>query len=499
MPVEIAAARARPTTAAAFDPFIEVHPSMRDDLQAMGLTSPAAFLNLPGEIVSGHPDRHVMRVVLPDGRICFLKKEHRSRWKDRWANWRAGFGWSSKSVREGRLLQQAERFKIGPPWLAFGEDGRERAFLLIGIVPDAIDLRRILHSQPIDRDLPVQLGRFCAELHDAGIDHPDLYAKHFLINPSGAAITLLDWQRSHIGGEVSWARRIQAIAALAATVPFDLYSRWCARFLWAYRRSASVRRHDLPSFTYLAQVIRKRVDSLLKRRGIREQRQSPLASTAQRLVWLDGEAVGAIPEVTNDLRALGLATVLYDQSRSNSELSLACAAGSKAVLRVGSCRSWLRPRWWRAPETRLARLLFHLERYHLPAPKLFAYGHRRVGWRIESFVLCVSPPGDLESLEQALHKAKPFRRDWLLQRFALFLTTLHEAGCEAHDLKVFAVTNDAENPIFIPEPQRLVFRRHLSPRRKKADRRMVIRSMKTYCGTDELVRFAQMLEIKQIQ
>src|SRR5687768_9234225 len=94
---------------------------------ALGLTTPDAFLELCGEIVSGHPDRHVMRVELPDGRICFLKKEHRVRWKDRFENWRAGSGWCSKSVREGRLLSELEVHRIGTPAsLAFGEDGRGR-------------------------------------------------------------------------------------------------------------------------------------------------------------------------------------------------------------------------------------------------------------------------------------------------------------------------------------------------------------------------------------
>lgn len=489
MPVEIAASSTA-TAVVPFDTHLEIHPSMRRQLQVMGLTSAADFLNLPGEIISGHPDRHVMRVHLPDGSIGYLKKEHRIRWKDRWTNWSAGFGWISKSVREGRTLQQVEPFGITPPWLAFGEDDDGRAFLLIGVVPDTSDLRRVLNETSSDADLPIRLGRFCAELHNAGIDHPDLYAKHFLINHETGAVTLLDWQRCRMDCDVSWPRRVQALAALAATLPFKLHSRWCARFLWAYRRIVSASGRDIPSFASHTKSIEKRIHSLSKRRGIREQRQPPLAASAQRLIWLGGEAVGAVPEVADELRSIGLQSVLYDQTRNNSELSV---AGSGATLHNGSHHCWMRSAARRVPEMRLARLLFHLQRYHLSAPKLLAYGHRRVDRRVDAFVLSTSVPADARRLDQALLDANPFRGDWLLQRFARFLATLHEAGCEARTIEHFTVTaNDAA--IFIPDPLKLTFRRHLSARQKKTDRRRVLRSMSIYCGRDELARFAQMLE-----
>src|SRR5882724_7686260 len=82
---------------AAFDPRLVVHSAMAESFREFGLTTPEAFLAIPGEIVSGHPDRHVMRVELSDGRTAYLKREHRIRWKDRFRNWRANFGWSSKS------------------------------------------------------------------------------------------------------------------------------------------------------------------------------------------------------------------------------------------------------------------------------------------------------------------------------------------------------------------------------------------------------------------
>ena len=41
---------------------------------------PRDYLDLPGEIVSGHPDRHVARVEV-DGRVCYLKRQHRVGWR----------------------------------------------------------------------------------------------------------------------------------------------------------------------------------------------------------------------------------------------------------------------------------------------------------------------------------------------------------------------------------------------------------------------------------
>lgn len=51
-----------------------------------GLQTPEDFLALPGEIVGGHPDRHVLRVEINSGeevRGFYLKREHRTRWHER--------------------------------------------------------------------------------------------------------------------------------------------------------------------------------------------------------------------------------------------------------------------------------------------------------------------------------------------------------------------------------------------------------------------------------
>lgn len=459
---------------------------------ALGLNTPDAFLELPGEIVSGHPDRHVMRVELPDGHICFLKKEHRVRWKDRFENWRAGFGWCSKSVREGRMLSELEVHRIGTPAsLAFGEDGRGRAFVLVAAVPDAIDLRRFIHSQEAGEELAIALGRYCALLHASRIDHPDLYAKHFLISPDTFELTLLDWQRATIGRAVSWPRRIHALAALLATLPREVSARLRTHFLWGYLRRIDTLEQpgSMLSFASLAKAIEKRERHLEGRRGIREQRQPPLNADAQRLVWLNGEGLCALPEVANDLRPASARAALYDLSLDRSEWAL--ADGRDAVLRIGAHRGWLRGRSWRAPEVRFARLLFHLERFRITAPKLFAYGQQRNGRSIESFVLHEKPPANTQSMLEALLEANPFRCDWMLERLVDLLNRLHDSGCEAGTIDCFAVDDDT---ILVPDPQRLRFRRQLSTSQKKRDRTRVIESMKGNCRDEDLKRFVELLE-----
>src|SRR5947209_1920402 len=119
---------------------------------ARGLTSARDFLGLDGDIISGHADRHVVRLVLGRGlnrTVMFLKREHRSPWPARLRNWFAGYGWVSKSVREARVLNDLREARIrAPQALAFGEDGGGRAFVLVKESRGAIDLRTFLQDEP---------------------------------------------------------------------------------------------------------------------------------------------------------------------------------------------------------------------------------------------------------------------------------------------------------------------------------------------------------------
>src|SRR5689334_8588370 len=68
-----------------------INPAYAGLLDRSGLRSAVDFLLLREEIRSGHPDRQVSRVMLANGVIAYLKREHRVPWKERLRNWWHGF------------------------------------------------------------------------------------------------------------------------------------------------------------------------------------------------------------------------------------------------------------------------------------------------------------------------------------------------------------------------------------------------------------------------
>src|SRR5262245_42937181 len=167
--------------------WVEINPDYQEKLEQLGLTTASHFLNLPGVIVSGHPDRHVVQVRLgngPEAIHAYLKREHRVAWRDRVLNALDGFGWVSKSVREAALLKALAGAGIGcAEFIAAGEDDRGRAFLLVRELTGFVDLRVFLRdsgSAPATerRRFARRLGETLARVHGAGFDHPDLYSKH---------------------------------------------------------------------------------------------------------------------------------------------------------------------------------------------------------------------------------------------------------------------------------------------------------------------------------
>ena len=91
--------------------FLVIHPQYQATLASQRYRRPEDILDLPGEVISGHPDRHVMQVQVEsnDGSKCtaYLKRQHFVTWKERLRNAFAGFGRVSKSVREAILLSSS--------------------------------------------------------------------------------------------------------------------------------------------------------------------------------------------------------------------------------------------------------------------------------------------------------------------------------------------------------------------------------------------------------
>jgi hypothetical protein len=391
-----------------------VRPEYREWLESAGLQTAADILSLSGVVVSGHVGRNVSRVEIA-GKSAYLKREHAVRLRDRFRSWRAGFGWASMSAREAAVLRRLdERGLPVPTWLAYGEAERS-AFLLVAAVEDADDLRS---APPLGLSRADGIGRVIARIHQAGVDQPDLFAKHFLLQRRSIALTILDWQRAVIRKVVPWPRRIRGLAALRTTAGDEVSSPsvWID-LLRAYRDEVVRHGVEAPEAETLAASVEIHARSLARRPGLRSQR---LPAVSQELVRIEGETVCAIPGVAGDLAGPDGIARVYDPANNGKQIEVAGRTGVLHVRRTrlpfGRWWAAVRGRAWRSPELRVARLLFHLERYGIPAPKLLAYGQRvpRFG-RAGSFVL-FEP--------QSARPIHPIDRDPVLE----LLNRLHTIG-----------------------------------------------------------------------
>jgi len=418
--------------------WVEVNPAFADRLAALGIDSAAGFLELPGEVVSGHPDRHVMRVVLPGQSAAFyLKRQHTVSRRERCRNRFAGFGWSSRCVREAAVLKELAAFRLpAPQWVATGEDARGRAFLLVQEVAGAADLREVLSDNRLSpderRSLARRLGEMVARLHNHGLTTPDLTAKHVLVSPNGCELTPIDWQSARRVPRVQRADRVHALAALHASVADELASpRERLRVLRAAFGSAN--------FATLAREVEREAARIRKRRSIRDQRQPVVAPSAQRLVWVAEEAVCAVPDVAAIWPQPAVAAPFYGCEPGTLRVRLtdnrdAMLIRGRSFTPLSRLCSKLRGRPWRSPGVTLGRLLFHLERYGVPAPRLLAFGQRLMGFASAEWFALHEVPG--EPVTGSLQTETAVQLGQLLRQ-------LHDAGCRftGQPLAVFGVAH----------------------------------------------------------
>jgi tRNA A-37 threonylcarbamoyl transferase component Bud32 len=418
--------------------WVRINPRYRQSLHQQGLDQATAFLRLPGVILSGHPDRHVLR--LDSGAI--LKKEHRVPWRDRLVNAWAGYGWVSKSSREAATLEKIARAGLpGPKPLAHGE-GTRQAFLMLRDEPGLIDLRVYLQEHP-DEQLSVAraLGHQLARLHAAGFEHGDLYCKHVLVGP-GPRFCFLDWQRAHQWKKLPWARRRRDLACLDATCPASVASkRVRLACLGAYCEHLTG-----PPWQKCAAEVRRLSLRLQSKPRIRAMQCLPLPSGAQNLIWLDGEALCVTQVFYEEFRGHIPECLRYRYAARNSLEHSRLPLGPGRIADLARRTAHGLGRWlvsWRgrltAPEVQLAARLFRLERYQVPCPKLLAFGQRQRPWGQESLLLTETPPIE-QTLFQALARCpSPRQRGaWLRQAGAL-VRKLHEAGhCLGSEAAAFA-------------------------------------------------------------
>jgi tRNA A-37 threonylcarbamoyl transferase component Bud32 len=426
--------------------FVQINPKYQDFLRRHGLVSAGQFLRLPAVVISGHADRHVAQVTLgsgPDGVAAFLKREHRVSWKDRLAGAWAGFGLVSRSYREARVLQELARAGLPcPEWIAAGEDHCGRAFLLVRELTGFLDLRLFLEhmrsATPAERyQLARRLGEAVARVHAAGFNHPDLYAKHVLVDPDTGDVRILDWQRSRRPRSVSRRQRWRDLAALHASLA-DQLARPRERLvcLLAYLRAGRWTPHAREVRRAL-RAIRRQAEVLLRRRHVREQHQTPLGTGTQNLIWLDGEGLSVTREFFAALRGevpgwLRDAPPPGSGAATSSRIDLP-GGGTGLLLHrrafrpLGRLWDWLGRSQPRSPELRQAGLLFRLQRYGLRTPCLLAVGQRQRGAHLESLLL-VEPPQTVP-LAAWLATAPAGDRRLLFRECCVMLRRLHEAHC----------------------------------------------------------------------
>ena len=421
--------------------WIVYHPRYRAFLRRVGVASGQAAYDLPGEVVSGHADRHVVRVELP-GKACYLKREHTASRRAKWRNLLAGFGPVSRAAREAATLGALEARRMpGPQWLAHGEDARGHAFLLVEELSRSTELRALIGDDTVSvksrRRISTDIAVSLTDLHAAGFTTPELAVKHVYVDAADGAVTLLDWQSARAGRVPSPAEACAYLANLHASTPAGATPAERLRFLATYRRAMARNGCEFPDAHKLAREIGRLAAGRSRRSSVRDQgRPTP---TGQRLVWLAGEAVCVLPEVARLWPTPATASPFYVAGEGDEtvEESIVLADGRRATLTrfhtfdpVGRVAAVLRERPWRSPGALAARVLFHLDRHAIPAARLLAFGQTFRG-RVtaDSFVLTDAVP-DRTPLSVALaDPARPISaRRALLDECGQFLGRLHAAG-----------------------------------------------------------------------
>ncbi len=439
MPVETLVPLRRiavPTPAPASLGSIHFHPRYEHFLRRCDIRTAADALELVGEIVCGHPDRHVAKMTLKS-RVVYLKREHVVGWRTRYKSARAGFGWVSKCEREAETLKRLESAGLpGPQWLAYGTDGTGRAFLLIDELPGA-DVRFSLGDKALTlaqrRQLLRTAGRAVAAIHAAGFATPELAAKHLYVGPDRTTISLLDWQSAPAPSRISDGEKSRFLAGLHASLADELASpRERLRFLKEYLGDSN--RERTREFV---RSILKNAAKVQGRSSVRDQRQASRSHPHQRLVWLQGEAVCVVPDVLPVWPWNVAGPPFYvDDSSVRAEEWLTFADGRRGLVvrfhtsdPLGRLKAAVRERPWRSPGATAGRILFHLERFGIPAPRLLAFGQCTTGpITAASFVVFEPTPGRVP-LHVALTRCSLAERHSLLVAAGRRLREIHDAGC----------------------------------------------------------------------
>jgi len=400
--------------------WVEIMPAF--DSLFQGWESAAPFLEWTGILVNRHRHRQVEDVNLPEAgsestRGFFLKKEFAVTWHERFLNAWHGFGWCATAVREAAILIAAKEAGVGcADVVAFGEHERS-SFVLLRAESDMTELPT-LASDTERGDLAESLGRALAKLHAAGFEHPDLFAKHILVEPATQRICILDWARARRRRSISWRTRLRDLAVLDATLNASSASdRWRLRCLRAYLKAID----GGPPLARTAAQIRGFAEAMCGKRNLREIAQPTTPAHDQQFVpACDGRLliVRSYYEKCDGKLPDWLANLPASESHSNDTSRFLVGASGSEFTWVQTWQN--KPGAWQIPQ--LAHTLFRLARFGVPTPRLLAVG------ATPSRVFAATQAEATTPLDEAFAKASPQERRQLLEQAGRIVRQIHEAG-----------------------------------------------------------------------
>lgn len=393
---------------------------------SVGLLNPRQFLDLSGEVISGHRDRHVLCARI-GGKRLILKKEHRVPWRTRWHNWWAGYGLVSMSEREAAVLDRLLEAGVPvPEWIAAGHDRDGRAFLLLRNakgqeLPTA--LTRI--HEPFARwKLAKAIGEAIARLHQAGFEAPDLSAKHILVRRDGSVV-LIDWPRAVERQSLDCHRCLSALARLHASLAPSLATsreRMVVIKSWMHAlgfqgSAAPMAREALRLSTRFGQS-----------RSIQDQHW---LSRPPRLRWVDGESLCVLSRFDRDWQGRTpdwLWAAALQRVRQLTRFACPDAAELLTFPPASALKRLLARILQRPPQSegvRLAGLALRLQRHRIPVVPIQAFGGRPDGGGFVVYRL----PDSHQPAATWLAQSPATARGSLLHRIGQLLRRCHEAGC----------------------------------------------------------------------
>jgi len=204
-------------------------------------------------------------------------------------------------------------------------------------------------------------------------------------------------------------------------------------------------------------AILQRAGQLSERSAVRAQRRPIESDVNQRLVWLAGEAVVAIPEVAAGWPSPAMVTPYYPIApKATPKLGarewVTLPDGTQAVVvrfqtraPIARLVAALRERPWRSPGANAARVLFHLQRHGIAAPRMLAFGQRTISrFTGQSFLLAEPQPEAVPVAEQLTNPTLPVvARRQILRMCGERLRQLHDAGCRP------ARESSTNDPLFV--------------------------------------------------